>query len=42
MNRSRVVIVASEGAAFYDVPHFAGGIVPGDNSEPAARKSKSA
>jgi enoyl-CoA hydratase/carnithine racemase len=24
------VIVASEGATFHDVPHFAGGIVPGD------------
>ena len=24
------VIVASEGASFHDVPHFAGGIVPGD------------
>jgi enoyl-CoA hydratase/carnithine racemase len=24
------VIVAGEGAAFHDVPHFAGGIVPGD------------
>jgi hypothetical protein len=23
-------IVASEGATFHDVPHFAGGIVPGD------------
>jgi len=24
------VIVASEGATFHDLPHFAGGIVPGD------------
>jgi enoyl-CoA hydratase/carnithine racemase len=24
------VIVAAEGATFHDVPHFAGGIVPGD------------
>src|ERR1700726_3482790 len=24
------VIVASEGATFHDIPHFAGGIVPGD------------
>ena len=24
------VIVASESATFHDVPHFAGGIVPGD------------
>ena len=24
------VIVAGEGATFHDVPHFAGGIVPGD------------
>jgi len=26
------VIVASEGATFHDVPTFAGGIVPGDES----------
>jgi len=24
------VIVAAEGATFHDIPHFAGGIVPGD------------
>ena len=26
------VIVAAEGATFHDVPHFAGGIVPGDGT----------
>jgi len=28
------VIVAAEGATFHDVPHFAGGIVPGDGISP--------
>jgi len=28
------VIVAGEGATFDDLPHFAGGIVPGDGSLP--------
>ena len=32
------VIVAGEGATFNDLPHFAGGIVPGDGIFPTLRR----